>query len=950
MTESRPKKRSGWLIAIGALGGLIILVIALLPTILSSQWGKERVLGMAAPRIPGEVQVETWSLSWFGAQSIGGFSFQGQNAELRLDTSEVIVDKGLFSFLLDRGDLGTVTVVRPDIQFRIAQPPPEETSPEPAPAPDGQAAEKGAPPVSEGGSPPEKETLALPPISGILIVKEGSLEVITTGNEVEPVVKNINLEIDIASLADKITYSLALVAPDGTGSLSGDGKVMLQGMDTVPGTVRPSGSLQIKSWDISQLLGLASLFTALPSGTGILESSVSFDGSLNDGINLTGSINLQNLKLSGGPLGDDRPFLEQTSVEFATIIGTDNLEISSLTLASPLANGSLKAALASQGPLQFETDLRVDLEKVASQIPHTLNLQEGLQITGGQLALDGQLQSLEGENRFRGEALIEGLAGIREGQKISLDKPFTLGLEGVQGAGGIRLDNFAVRSSFLEGEGQGDLNDMRVSLKADLGAALKEISKFIALQNYMAEGRLGVSLAAQRKDDATVGMEAQVDADSLMVKKDNSVIIPGKPLKLSGVADILLSQDFEFSGVAQGSLAYQAWLGQGSLKARDLVFGSDTSIQSVGEVSTDSRVRLGDLGVMLKSLKALPESFVLAGDTRVRARISGADGKFLIDDVLVESSKLSVRKGEERLIPESTLTVKGSSAVALGVDGAVISVDKPQFSYDSWIGSGSVQAASFEVATTTVKELAFTGQTNLARLAELSNALELLPAGMNFSGLDSSSLTMDYSPEKIELASLRTEIAEFVFTQEGKTYRDKKLVIEASGAVDMVQKSASFSPVQINSANGVVALERVAVDDWSKPLDTINTTGQARFDLPTILDAVADWFTLPPDVSTAATVDLNWIAEAQKGVDHKYRISADLIDFSLSKKELQAFTNEKVRVEVDGLRNPTSGNMELNQFNIDSSLLDFDAAGYWNNGSEKAADFGFKGNLGMDLA
>ena len=950
MTESKHKRRGGWLIAVGALGGLVILLIALLPTLLSSQWGKGRVLGMAASSIPGEVQVDRWSLSWFGAQNIGGISYQDQAAGLRLDTAEVTVDKGLFSFLLDRGDLGTVTVVRPDVQLRLPEPPPEEPSPDSAPAPDSRSAEKGTPPVSDEGGPAEKEALALPPISGLLIVKEGSIGVIAAGNEVEPVAQNINLEIDIASLAEDISYSLALAAPDGTGSLSGDGKVVLQGLDTMPGTVRPSGTLQIKSWDISQLLGLASLFAALPSGSGMLESSVSFDGSLNDGINLSGSVDLQNLELTGGPLGDDRPFLEQTSVEFASLIGTDTLEISSLTLASPLANGSLKAAVASEGPLQFETDLRVDLQKVASQIPHTLNLQEGLEITGGELALDGQLQSLEGENRFRGEALIDGLAGIRDGQNISLDKPFTLSLEGQQGAGGIRLDNFAVRSSFLEGEGQGDLNDMRLSLQADLGAALKEISKFIALQSYMAEGRLGLSLAAQRTDDAAVGMEVQVDADNLMVKQGDTVIIPRKPLKLSGAADIMLSQEFDFSGIADGGLAYQAWLGQGSLRVRELLLGSDKSILSVGEVSTDSRLRLGDLGTMLKSLKMLPEEFALAGESRVRAKVSGADGTFLIDDLQIDSSKLSVRKGKAELIPESGLSLKGSSALSLGDNGTLAAVEKPRFSYESWLGSGSIQAAALDVASTSVRELSFTGKTNLAKLAELCNSLELLPPGMNFSGLDSSSLSMDYSPENIDLASLRSEITDFVFTQEGKTYRDKKLIIEASGAVDMVNKSASFSPVQINSANGAVALERLAVNDWSTPLDTLNTTGQARFDLPTILDAVADWFTLPPDVATAATIDLNWIAEAQQGVDHKYKISADLADFSLSKKELQAFTKEKVEVRVDGMRNPTSGNMELNQFYIVSSLLDFDAAGFWNNSSGDVADFGFKGNLGMDLA
>jgi hypothetical protein len=905
---------------------------------------------MAAPNIPGEVQVDGWSLSWFGAQNIDGISYQDKGAGLRLESAEVTVSKGLFSFLLDRGDLGTVTVVRPDIQLRLPEPPPEETSPDPAPAPDERPAEESELPAPGDGGPAGKQTPALPPISGLLIVQEGSIGVITSANEVEPVARNINLEIDIASLTDDISYSLDLAAPDGTGSLSGDGKIMLQGANTTPGTIRPSGNLQIQSWDISQLLDLAALFAALPSGSGQLESSVAFDGSLNDGINISGSVDLQNLELSGGPLGDDRPFLEQTSVEFASMIGTDSLEISSLTLSSPLASGSLKATVASQGSLQFETGLRVDLQKVASQIPHTLNLQEGLQITGGNLALDGQLQSLEGENRFRGEALVEGLAGIREGQNISLDEPFTLSLDGQQGAGGIRLDNFAVRSSFLEGEGQGDLNDMRLSLKADLGAALEEISKFIALQNYMAEGRLELSLAAQRTDDATVNMETQVNAENLMVKQGDIVIIPRKPLQLSGAANILLSQEFEFSGVADGGLAYQTWLGQGSLRAKDIVLGGDNLIRSIGEISTDSRVRLGDLGGMLKNLKVLPTPFAMAGESRVQATVSGADGRFLVDDLSVDSSKLSVRKGEANLIPESTLTIEGSSAVTLGADGALASIDTPQFSYQSWLGSGTVQAASFDVATTTAKELAFTGKTNLAMLAELCNAMELLPAGLNFGGMDSSSLTMDYSPEKIDLASLRTEIADFVFTQEGKTYRDKNLMIEASGVVDMAKKSASFSPVQINSANGAVALERLAVDDWSTPLDTLNTTGQARFDLPTILAAVADWFTLPPDVSTAATIDLNWIAEAQQGLDHKYRISADLIDFSLSNKELQAFTNEKVEVQVDGLRNPTSGHMELNQFNFVSSLLDFDAAGFWNNSSGNAAEFGFKGNLGMDLA
>ena len=125
--------------------------------------------------------------------------------------------------------------------------------------------------------------------------------------------------------------------------------------------------------------------------------------------------------------------------------------------------------------------------------------------------------------------------------------------------------------------------------------------------------------------------------------------------------------------------------------------------------------------------------------------------------------------------------------------------------------------------------------------------------------------------------------------------------------------------------------------------------GQARFDLPTLLDAVSDWFTLPPDIATAATVDLNWSAEAQKDADHSYRLSADLSDFSLARKEMQAFANEKVAVQLDGLRNPGSGAIELNRVTIASSPFDFNASGFWSSG-DSGDEYGFKGELGMDLA
>ena len=949
MTEPRSKKRRGWLLIVGVLIAAVVLLFALLPSVLSSQWGKGRVLGMAAPHIPGEVQVDSWSLSWFGSQRLDGIHYTDQDGALQASVSEVSVAKGLFSFVLDRGNLGTVTVTRPDIQIRLPEPPPQEDGAEPTPAPDGGPAGPVEPPTAEGQTPPAPGSLSLPPISGRLLVEDGIVSVFKSGQSAERVATDINLDVTIASV-DDISYSLAMASADGAGTVSGAGKIMVQGADTVAGSIRPAGDLQIKNWDITQLLELASSFGPAPAGSGILGSTISFDGSLSEGINLQGGIDLVNLELHGGPLGADRPFMDQTSVEFTSLVGSNWLELSSLTLASPLASGTMTASVATQGPVQFGADLQVNLQEVASQIPETLSLQEGLQITGGLLAIEGQLQSQQGVNKFTVDGRVEGLAGIREGQKISLSKPFTLSLDGQQGQGGLRLENFAVRSSFLEGEGQGDLNDLQLSLNADLGAALAEISKFIDLQNYEAEGRLAVSLEAQRKDEATVALTAQLEADTLTVQQGTMVIIPPKSLKTSAAADLLLSGEFEFGGIGAGELTYQAWLGRGTLTGRDLLLGSEKNIQSIGELKGDNQLRLGDLGVMLNNLGLAPEGLTLQGNSKVTFKVSGENNKFILSDLVIDAAKLSVKKGTVQLIPESRLTIQGGTGLERGADGAISTVDAPQFSYQSWLGSGTVEAASMEVPTTQLKDFTFAGQTDLAKLAELFSVLELLPADMSFSGLDSSKLTLDYSPEKIDLASLRTEIDDFVFTQQGKTYRDKKVVIETSGAVEMGRKAASFSPLHIDSANGAISLEKLVVEDWSKALDTLSSTGQARFDLLTVLEAAADWVSLPPDVTTGATVDLNWAAAAEKDSDRSYRISADLNDFSLAKKELQAFSGEKVALQLDGLRNPATGQLTLNQFTIASPMLDFDAAGFWNQNAGIDTEFSFDGDLGMDLA
>ena len=750
MKDSRSRKGFKWLVVVAVLVAGAALSLALLPSVLSSQWGKGRVLGLAAPHVPGELHVDDWSLSWFGAQNISGISYRAPESGVDIRTTEVTVAKGLASFLLDRGNVGTVTVTGPDIKIQLPEAAPEETTSEPAVKTDTTRSDQAATPEPAGEGGTAAEGLTLPPISGRLVMKEGTAAIIRSGDGVEPVATDINLEIDIDALGE-LTYSLAMTSPDAAGSISGNGTLTLQQAATVLASFSPAGDLRIKNWDISQILELASAYGAIPEGTGIIDSTISFDGTAGERISLEGGIDLSNLELWGGPFNNDRPQLENTSLVFVASAGQDGLDLSSLDLKSPLASGSLAANVDASGALQFETNLNIDLQEVATQIPDTLNLQEGLQITEGTLQLNARVDSDQGVNRFLADAQVDGLAGIRATRKISLDEPFTMSVKGQRGTEGLRLETFSVQSSFLQGEGRGDLNDLQLSLNADLGAALAEISKFISLGDYQAGGRLGASIKALRKDDAIVSLTARIDADDLVVQRGKTLIIPRKPLKLSVDSDLLMSRDFSFTGVAEGNVSYQAWFGKGSLTGRELVVGSDQQIEKIGRLEADNQLYLNDLSVLLASLGALPETVALSGGSRVQFMASGTGRKLKVENVFIDSPKLLVRKGADQLIPESGLTIKGSSELVMDDSGGLVNVNKPDFSYQSWLGSGTVQAETVDAAKGHVNALAFAGKTDLAKLAELLGGLEILPADMTFSGVENSSLKMDYTPEKIDL-------------------------------------------------------------------------------------------------------------------------------------------------------------------------------------------------------
>lgn len=76
-----------------------ILGVALLPSLISSSWGKEKLTAWTNRSIPGKIRVDNLSITWFGPQTIQGFSLSDPHNETILSLESASSNTSLFRIL-----------------------------------------------------------------------------------------------------------------------------------------------------------------------------------------------------------------------------------------------------------------------------------------------------------------------------------------------------------------------------------------------------------------------------------------------------------------------------------------------------------------------------------------------------------------------------------------------------------------------------------------------------------------------------------------------------------------------------------------------------------------------------------------------------------------------------------------------------------------------------------
>jgi len=476
-SEGKPRSRNKRILLKAALLLaiiLILLVIFVLPWFVSSEGGRNMVLGRARSSVDGEIDFTDLSMSWWRGIEIGDFSFKDGTGGTFVRVKQITTKPHYISIITGSLSFGKTEILEPRIEVNLIRP---KTEVQP-----GSRTEKTA--VKES------QPFILPIEEIDVVIKDGSLKVTdATAGTVE--LSQINSEINLRRAGEQADFDINLAVVDGgkQSKIQATGKFNLK---------RARGELAAKVDDLS-LSSLEPIFAM--AGVNIqADGNIAADvkGEIKKGQieRLNAAIQGSNLKvniveLTGGQLKTSQLNVNVNIARADEMINIESLDISADWLKAegrgtiPITSGSLKEFVSNGASLNGHFEL--DAAQALAQMPELFGLREGTQITSGMLK--GDIKTLtEGETKnIRGQASLLGLRGMVGGKTIALSEPVLVEarIAAVKGYDWLSLSSGFAKIDFNDASGNYVYNG-----NVDLAKLQAELGQFVDAGGYGIAGEV----------------------------------------------------------------------------------------------------------------------------------------------------------------------------------------------------------------------------------------------------------------------------------------------------------------------------------------------------------------------------------------------------------------------------------------------------------------------------
>ncbi|UCD00255.1 MAG: hypothetical protein JSW66_10300 [Phycisphaerales bacterium] len=485
-------------VGLGLLFLLIVLLLLLAPTLISSDKGRRIILAKINASLAGETDFADLSMGWLDGIKVADFRFSDEAGRLSVQAGQIATKPHYASVLTGNLSFGATTIDRPRVAINL-----RDTS-----------GAKVATSEQEPPAGPAVQPVALPIKTIELALNDGNLKV-TDPKSGTVELSHINSRLNLRPPGQQTDFDLRMaVAQAGTPSA-----IQLAGRVTptqkegwsFKGT---NGDLTVEVNDLDveslgPLLALAGVdIQAKGRVAGQLLSEIK-EGRIE---NLNAELKAKNLDVTGAVLKGDRLQTADLEIRAALSQGTESINIENLHLksdwASASADGTVPMTFKSFGDLldagssyDLKGQFNCDLARLASQMPRTLGLKEGMQVTSGQLRGNVATSTAAGRRQIQASATLSRLEGVLEGKKIALSDAIKAEALVSSGKAGMNFDRIDVTAPFAEINCAGSIESLTYNAETDLTKLQSELGQFIDIGPYKLAGQFAGKGQVSIKDD-----------------------------------------------------------------------------------------------------------------------------------------------------------------------------------------------------------------------------------------------------------------------------------------------------------------------------------------------------------------------------------------------------------------------------------------------------------------
>jgi hypothetical protein len=462
------------------------------------------ILGKINSSVQGRADFADLSMSWWKGVRITHFSFSDETGRILARIKEIVTKPHYGSLLLGNLSFGETEIVEPRVQINLTEQLSRQT---------GKSYQVGL-----AGVVPAPRLLPIKRVD--LVVKDGNLKVSDSNSEtvefshisstvkLEPVGKPsdfvVNLEVTDKSRDSRIRASGQVRPKRQTGwrlkGTSGDFIIEVNDLDL--------GSL-------GPIFSLGGLELEAEGAVSANLTSQIEDGHIEG---LAGTVNGRNLDITGKQLNGDRLRSSVLDVEMEVrgekdLINIDKMRIhgdwfeAEVSGIVPKTYESLAEFTEPGSAYSLAGSFDCDLAVALSQMPRTLGVREGTQVTSGLLTGKIETPVKAGKKYIHGSARLTGLAGAVDDRAIALSQPVVMETLITSDDAGAKFDKLEVAASFAKISCTGSAKLLVYEAEGDLAKFQSELGQFISTGEYEMAGQFGSKgrVSAGRDKIAVVG-------------------------------------------------------------------------------------------------------------------------------------------------------------------------------------------------------------------------------------------------------------------------------------------------------------------------------------------------------------------------------------------------------------------------------------------------------------